>query len=169
MADFEGRVGRLERTLARLSGGAIVAGVMLLAFFGVTSFYQIPTEVGKVVPRAITDYVESQLPGFGGKLRGFLTEAEEASALAKQHADELEDAFRSWGCREHLGDCGVGTYGHTLRWLDRVDFSCPMDQPVMNSVRFERCGKFNTPDEGLRLVVNCCALPPRNDEKIKPR
>jgi len=159
MADIAGRVGRLERTLARLSGGAIVAGVMLLAFFGATSFYQIPTEVGKVVPRVIKDsvesYVKNQLPGIVG---------EEVATLTKQHADELEAAFRSLACREHLGDCGAGTYGHTLRWLDRVAFSCPMEQPVMTGVRFERCGKFNTPDEGLRLVANCCALSSRNDE-----
>ena len=147
MADIESRLGRLERTLARLTGGAIVAGIMLLAFLGATSFYQIPKKIAEVVPRAIDNYVESKLPGFGEKLQGFLTEAQESADRLKKHADELEalaDALRGGVTLVQTGRVEIHKNKIPNLWEVKVEHC-----PEKDANRGELNGRVNFPESFL--------------------
>ena len=90
MAEIKDRVGTLERTLARLTGGALVAGVALLAFFGVAHFYQIPKEAAKAIPKAIQGYLDDNFGTIQLELDGALAEAKSVSAKATEYADRGE-------------------------------------------------------------------------------
>ena len=92
MAEIEDRVSKLEKTLARLAGGAIVAGIALLVFFGVEHYLQIP----RSVTRAFQTYIENH-PRIPQQLQEFLSSAKMAAKEttkyagdAKQTVDQLE-------------------------------------------------------------------------------
>lgn len=72
-------------------GGAFVAAVLLLGFFGYAHWYQIPGEVGRVLPNAVTNYVNTEYPGFRENLEIIQSEAAQASAAAKQADKELNN------------------------------------------------------------------------------
>ncbi len=61
-------------------------------------------------------------------------------------------------CKKIKGKCGAGMYNKPTYYLDRVRFSCPSQQPLLRSLRFLRCGKIKTKDEGLLVEATCCAL-----------
>ena len=173
MADIEDRVGRLERTLARLGGGAIVGGVALLAFFGTTSFYHIPN--------AIKTYVETELPGFEKRLRDFLADAEESvgqlqehADQGKEHADQLQDwaeAWRSSGVPVKMqtgllvihksdmpdlwdvpaGHCPEGIAGQRGELEGRVDFQEPFHSPPTVLIAFSALDFAH--DRNIRIRV----------------
>ena len=90
MAEIEDRVSKLEKTFARLTGGAIVAGIALLAFFSVTHFHQVPSKVQEFLPDAIEIYVEDQYPGFNEQLQAFLDSARTAASKAEKHTDDAK-------------------------------------------------------------------------------
>lgn len=52
--DTEKRLRRLEMTFARLVGGAIVLGMVVLAFVGLASYHLIPRKVDDVIAKAIS-------------------------------------------------------------------------------------------------------------------
>lgn len=188
MAEIEDRVGKLEKTFARLTGGAIVAGVALLIFFGIT-YRQIPNKVQEILPGAITSYVEKQYPGFDDQLLEFLASAETAADDAEQVAGDLRtllDQFRS-----SVIDSGTitpadwerfesgGTYG--IRADVSVDLS-GIHQPKIflsrrgNSHIWETQGLSAYPlsgqdnaenrwERGFRVLVHAGALQHREDDQ----
>ena len=82
---------------------------------------------------------------------------------------DISTAVTMWDCTEYVGACGEGLYQQPTYYLDRVRFTCQPEHPVMQAVRFERCGEFNTPAEGLRLIGTCCALSVNPEERRLPR
>ena len=103
MPEVEDRVWRLERTLGRIIGGGIVLAVVILAFLGVTSFYQIPTQITK----AISAYIEREEPRFGEKVKGILADTERAAEQAKESAAEIEAIENDLGSRGVLVQTGM--------------------------------------------------------------
>jgi hypothetical protein len=61
-------------------------------------------------------------------------------------------------CMTVMGACGNGTFNQPTYFLDRVGGNCPTDHPIFNGFKFARCGTLGTTDEGLQLVMTCCAL-----------
>ena len=61
-------------------------------------------------------------------------------------------------CQVVTGPCGTGMFQKPTYYFDRVKFSCPDDRPIMNTVRFKRCGEIGQNQEGLQIISNCCAL-----------
>jgi hypothetical protein len=68
------------------------------------------------------------------------------------------EGFAVGGCMSVTGDCGNGTFNQPTYFLDRVGGSCPDDHPIFRGFKFQRCGTLGTSDEGLQLVMTCCAL-----------
>lgn len=66
--------------------------------------------------------------------------------------------IRIGNCRRVEGSCGSGTYNRPTYYLDRVEFSCPSERPLLSEIRFKRCGPIGQSDEGLLLSASCCAL-----------
>ena len=83
---IEDRLHKLERTFDRLSGGAIVLAFSIPAFFGFTSWYQIPDAVNSAVPAMIKKYIDEEIPGLRKNLVEFQAEAAKAAASAKGSA-----------------------------------------------------------------------------------
>ena len=93
MAEIEDRVSKLERTFARLTGGATVAAAVLLAFIGVTHFLHIPQKVEEAFQGYLDDHPEIQR-----QLDEFLNSASGSSQRAEQAAgglNSLLEQFRS--------------------------------------------------------------------------
>ena len=61
-------------------------------------------------------------------------------------------------CKAVKGSCGTGMFKQPLHYMDRVRFSCPAQSPVLRSLKFVRCGKRGTSNEGLLLEASCCKL-----------
>jgi hypothetical protein len=62
------------------------------------------------------------------------------------------------GCMAVNGTCGNGTYMQPTYFLDRVGGTCPADHPIFSGFKFMRCGTLNSSNEGLQLIMTCCAL-----------
>ena len=62
MATIDERVAKLEQYLARLTGGAIVLSVVVLGYFGIASFYQIPNAVKDAVPAVVSLSAKEVVP-----------------------------------------------------------------------------------------------------------
>ena len=94
MANIEDRVNKLETTFHRLLGGAVVAVVLLLAYLGIISGYQIPTKVNDVVTAAIKNLVPSafltNLTKFESEARNAAVSAQAHNIKAKKANDELQ-------------------------------------------------------------------------------
>ena len=121
----EHRIRKLEIKLARLIAGGIVAVVAILAFIGVTKWYQIPTQVRTAVSDAISKSVEEELPRFGERLERFLTETEEAAERAKEHASEIDglaQALRSRNVQIQTGIVEIDKDGDPD--VFKLDYSC---------------------------------------------
>ena len=127
-----------------------MAGIMLLAYFGATSFYQIPNEVAKVIPNAIENHVEEHRTGFHGQLQEYLDQAENSALRGRQYAMELEelvDKFRDVGVLAQTGmveiykkevpelwnvesgHCPEGDKGKRGKLNRRVNFSKAFESP----------------------------------------
>ena len=92
MAEIDDRVRNLEKTLAFLSGGALVAAVLILGFFGYANFYQIPEAVKYAVPDAVNNYVDNQVPGLPETLKNLEDDAKNASTEAVNYARQGQES-----------------------------------------------------------------------------
>lgn len=171
MAETEDRVRRLEITLARFIGGGVVAVVAILAFIGVTSLYQIPTQVRTAVSGAVTNYVKKEVPGFGERLQGFLTEAGEAVAQAKKNAgetDALAENLRSRGVQVQTGIVEI----HKDKMGDLWDVEqnhCPRGR---EGQRGELSGRVKFPEPFLsppQVLLALSALDLASDRNVRIR
>ena len=79
----------------------------------------------------------------------------EEQAQGDSEIDSTKEALGS--CAIYHGACGEGMYGQPTYYLDRVSGNCPVTQPILNGFKFARCGAIDTPNEGLMLVMTCCA------------
>ncbi len=61
-------------------------------------------------------------------------------------------------CLPINGRCGHGTYKQPTFYLDRVEFYCPTNRPILKGISFKRCGPIGQRKEGLQLAAKCCAL-----------
>jgi hypothetical protein len=61
-------------------------------------------------------------------------------------------------CREVVGPCGEGMFNMPTYFFDRVRFTCPEEAPILNGLRFDRCGQRDTPNEGLSITATCCTI-----------
>ena len=84
IASLDNRLRKLEQTKAFIGGGAIVGAILILGFFGLTSFYQIPHAIGN----AVEDYVDKQAPQFAEKLKEHRQKAKEAAEAATANAEK---------------------------------------------------------------------------------
>ena len=99
MTNIEDRVGKLEKTFARITGGLAVALIFVFGFFGYAHWYQIPEEVGTVLPKAVERYVEKENSQFRNnilKIKSDAKRAEEVLAHAKLELEKLLDQSRSF-------------------------------------------------------------------------
>ena len=95
MAEVENRIGRLERTFARVSGATMATVVLLLAFFGYTHWRVIPNEVEKRVKKDIENYIKEKRPQFDEIERvakDSAARAEEAADVAARSRNNAETA-----------------------------------------------------------------------------
>lgn len=91
-------------------------------------------------------------------LEAKLTQESEKHSNAASTLTNTINRIRVNSCTDVRGPCGKGIYEQALSYLDRVSFSCPNDRPILKSWRFRRCGKLETPDEGLFVHATCCSL-----------
>ena len=91
MSNVEDRVGKLEKTFARIVGGVTVSLLFLLGFFGYAHWYQIPGEVSKILPKAVEQYVENEHPQLESTLTTIEANAQEATETLKQAKNELQE------------------------------------------------------------------------------
>ena len=61
-------------------------------------------------------------------------------------------------CTFIAGACGNGTFNQPTYYLDRINFACPADKPLMNGFKLERCGELGTENEGLQVIARCCNI-----------
>lgn len=61
-------------------------------------------------------------------------------------------------CSFIAGACGNGTFNQPTYFLDRINFACPADKPLMNGFKLERCGELGTENEGLQVIARCCNI-----------
>lgn len=75
-----------------------------------------------------------------------------------QNKIQVASQIRVGNCQSTVGACGEGMFHQPTYYLDRVEFSCPGERPILKEFRFKRCGAINQSSEGLQLVATCCAL-----------
>ena len=94
MAEIEDRVHKLESTFNLLRGGAIVAAVLILGFFGFSSWVQIPRAVSNKVTEHITPTYKKKLEKFKSDAASAANAAKESAAAAKETANNLQKLLK---------------------------------------------------------------------------
>ena len=146
MSNLEDRVHRLERTLARLAGGAVVAAIAILAFFGVTHFHQIPKEVNKVIGSVVEAHV--------AKLDADLATLKKRTEEAKKNALEVEgwlNRLRAQGVRVQTGTVDIN--GNDYPDIHEANCRPNPQEPIRYRGRRGKREKFPTPFASIPEVI----------------
>ena len=91
IASINERIRKLELTKAYVLGGTSVGVLLILGYFGFSSFYQIPHTVRSLLPQAVNEYVEKKHPNYEKDLRKYRKSAHDASIKAGQSAKLAAD------------------------------------------------------------------------------
>ena len=136
MTEIEDRLSKLERTLASLKGGAVVAGFCMLVFFGVTYFHQIPSKVQAllastvedILPRKVEAYFEANHSQFLEKIERWL----EIAKRGEQTVGELE------AYKERFITNGLSP--SYMMWMDSHDTTKDTVEQIPQEKFSELCG-----------------------------